>query len=608
MKINIQVVLISVYLVFSLLLFRIAQDIKGMNVFFAMFCAIMIFLRRDFSFSSRRIFLVPLVLSLAVAAFQFTFCESYSHLEYFGAMSWVICPLCVYLIPGGRRAFVRLLALLWLLNVLMSLRQLLLFGGNLVGLPGNQNWHASLVLGLAPVVIYLLHKESLRSDSAVFRLCKYIVFAFVVFTIFKTESRAAMVSAAFCSVVFVYFATDGDRFARSAFFLCLLAIFAVAVMSFFLFHEYFAGLVQHDMRIAMWTGGWDLFLDNFWFGVGDARYLSEYTAYRPIGYFLRSHHFAHITEHPHNHVLYMLGSFGLIGGGAILMLTFHPVLLLFRKYRRLSSGSRAVLFSFLLLLVCSLFDMTYYHWHNFFAMSVLLGLLWKTAYAAPPPARRRFSLWFLLPEYLFRAACAGILIFALVRDGADNYRANILYNRGFMASDKPENLVFSLACMDAAANLNPNFFPALFSAGILCMQDFKDPYMAEAYLERLQATPNPSISRSNLKMADAKTALRRRSDAIRYLERDIMNYPISIEALYKKLMLEKELGLDEKLHMTTLMLARALEHKGLEWEDVPVIAKNTYFDNKFEEYKLLKKRLLDERKDEKQGSRMKTRP
>jgi hypothetical protein len=454
------------------------------------------------------------------------------------------------------------------------------------------------VLGLAPIVIHLLRIELPRSDSGVFRLCKYLVFAFVVFTIFKTGSRAAMVSAVFCSVVFVYFAMDGDRFARRVLFLCLLAILAAAAVSFSLFSEHFAGLIQHDMRIAMWTGGWDLFLDNFWLGVGDARYLSEYTAYRPIGYFLRSHHFAHITEHPHNHVLYMLGSFGLIGGGAILMLTFHPLLLLFGKYRRLSSGSMAVLFSFLLSLVCSLFDMTYYHWHNFFAMSVLLGLLWKTAYVAPKAVKSSRAAGFLSSAYIFRVACAVILAVVLARDGIDNYRANVLYNRGFMASDKPESLSFSLACMDESARLSPTFSLSLFSAGILSMQDFKDPYMAEAYLERLQATPNPSISRSNLKMADAKTALGRSSDAIRYIERDIMNYPISIESLHKKFKLEKELGLDDKLQMTLRMLVRAIEHKGLEWEDVPVIAKNPYFDNKFEEYKLLKKRLLDERKDE----------
>jgi tetratricopeptide (TPR) repeat protein len=141
---------------------------------------------------------------------------------------------------------------------------------------------------------------------------------------------------------------------------------------------------------------------------------------------------------------------------------------------------------------------------------------------------------------------------------------------------------------------------------MLAIQEFNDPYMAENYLGCLQECPNSTISRSNLKMADAKIAMGRMSEAIAYLEKDILSYPISIEALYKKAKIEEKIGRTDAMRLTLNRLARALEYKGLSAEDAPVIANYSYFDNKFEEYKKLKqasgtvhKNSTDRRKIEK---------
>ncbi|HPN84140.1 MAG TPA: hypothetical protein PK821_02280 [Victivallales bacterium] len=184
-----------------------------------------------------------------------------------------------------------------------------------------------------------------------------------------------------------------------------------------------------------------------------------------------------------------------------------------------------------------------------------------------------------------------------------SFLSSVAYYQGYFISEESGRRSEAILNIDAAVNLDRNFSTAFFSAGVLSMQDFKDPYMAESYLDRLQECPSPTVSRSNLKMADAKIAMGRRLDALRFLEKDILCYPISIESLYKKAKIEEELGRSNELNSTLLRLSRALEHKGLSAEDAPVIAKNSYFDNKFEEYKKLKKELLKKREIEKSDLR-----
>jgi len=489
-----------------------------------------------------------------------------------------------------------------LINALVSSFQLL-HGKAFIGLPGNLNWHAALVLGLSPLVCNQIKIRVGSKNHLLSRIFQGAVVIFTGFSIIKAESRAAILSVFIVALVYIFlvFYKNPRIYRVIIFSFCVIGL--ISLILGVIFSKYIADILFYDMRVAMWTGALRLINDNALFGVGEQRFLSEYMVYRPIGYFLRSHHFAHITEHPHNHVLYIFSCFGLLGAIPYMFLIICPLFVGLRRFDRLSTTSRSVILSFLFYLICSFFDMTYYQWHNFFIISALLGLVWRIGFPTSPIFTKsspcNSSLFFLG----LRICASSILFAAFVYTSVVSFLSSVAYYQGYFISEESGRRSEAILNIDAAVNLDRNFSTAFFSAGVLSMQDFKDPYMAESYLDRLQECPSPTVSRSNLKMADAKIAMGRRLDALRFLEKDILCYPISIESLYKKAKIEEELGRSNELNSTLLRLSRALEHKGLSAEDAPVIAKNSYFDNKFEEYKKLKKELLKKREIEKSDLR-----
>ncbi|HPO90752.1 MAG TPA: O-antigen ligase family protein [Victivallales bacterium] len=588
---NLDYLLIFLYLLFTIVVFKILQDIKGFQICFAIFASAILLLKRNFSYNRKVTFIVPIIIFLITISIQYIIFDSYLAFEFFNSLSWLICPLFIYFISTNRYKILYILAFLWSVNCIVSMWQL--YSGKMfTGLPGNWNWNASLILSLSPIVIFLLHFFSNLYEKRALHLCKYLVLLFVLFTIYQTGSRGAGLSMFFAILLYFYL-ESGISLRFKVIFSIVFTIFMLIIMILLIFSGYASHIISYDTRIPMWTGATKLIKDNFIIGVGDSSYLSVYTAYRPISYFLRSHHFAHITEHPHNHILYILGSFGIIGGSALLFLYLYPISIGIRRFKNLSNGSRAVLFSAILFFCCSLFDMTYYHWHNYFAISLVLGLLWRIIYIADSKESNcNDNLNFL---YFFRSAIGIFLLFFFLKANEIIIKLNYYQNIGQILSDKYDKQALSLYFMEKARQTYPNSFYGPFGSGIVSIVNFKDPIMTEFYFNQLEKTPNPSISRSNLRMADAKIALGKNREALKYLEKDLINYPISIEALYKKFKLEESLGLKEEQAKTAKAISIALNYKGLDWEDLPIIAKNPYFDNKFEEYKLLKKKLAKEK-------------
>jgi len=105
----------------------------------------------------------------------------------------------------------------------------------------------------------------------------------------------------------------------------------------------------------------------------------------------------------------------------------------------------------------------------------------------------------LNPFYFFRVAVGIFLIFFFVKANETIIKINHYQNIGQILSDKYESQALSLYYMEKARKIYPNSFYAPFGSGIISIINFKDPVMAEFYFKQLEKTPNPSISRSNLR-------------------------------------------------------------------------------------------------------------
>jgi hypothetical protein len=521
-------------------------------------------------------------------------------MDLFDMLSWILCPLAFYALYGKIRKNVSaFLFAVWFANFAVSMWQI--FSGRaFVGLPDNINWQAALVLGTTPFALNyarLKLRSNREYNPALWTAC-IIIAAFLALTLMKTKSRAAFISLAFASILYLFLKIGNKKlFLRTA----LLSILTTGCVfgGLILFSENFSakvsGILFNDIRPTIWAGAVNMTKDYLFFGVGEPSFQSAFMPYRPIGYFLRSHHFAHITDHPHNHILYIFACFGVVAGFLYLILLFYPIYISVKKYKSLSSGTKTVFFSFVLLLICSFFDKTYFEWHTLFIMNLLLGLLWFNAWPKENYARIPDNKGKLVRYVRAAAGCLILVFFAYTN--YISWFSSVRYVSAVVLYDNYSKPASALSVCGSALRKEKLMASANFAAAKISLQNFKDPYMTEHFIKILEESPTPSYARSNLIMANAQALLGRKLAAISYLEKDLRNYPISIESLYKKAMLEKSIGRTEDMEQTLKHLDTALAHKGLSYDDIPYILTHNSFDNKFSDYKKLKEQGLNKSAD-----------
>jgi O-antigen ligase len=518
--------------------------------------------------------------------------ENYYFEDFSESILWIVGPFAFYLSGKslGRRVVVAG-AFLWVLNLLVSIHM-----GNLsIGLPGNFNWQAAFILGTSPLaVVWCFYKTGAFSDRNrwISRIiCILAISCVLVYTLWRTQSRAAYLSL-FVLIVMLAFIRFFKRRYLPRLILC--GLFLVVALPSIIFSDFLsrkiAEILFHDVRPALWVGTLRLIQDMPLLGAGQMSLPSVLMPYRPIGYFLRSHHFAHIPEHPHNHFLYILSCFGLIAGTIHIGLILYPLFFCLKRLRRLSLRSKGTLVSFFLLLFCAMFDKIYFEYYTLFLMIMLQGLLWQKIF----PLEKKYvteERRLLFGSFLLKGTASFIVICFLASYLWNFVLAARLYTSAGIFADKKPSAALNCSANASLHKREPYYS---FYGAYISLSSFQDPHMTEFFIGELSKTPCPSLSRSELIMADAQALLGRNLAALSYLEKDLQNFPISIESLYKKALLEKISGKNTDMEMTLARLNRALKHKGLLPKDIPSILNESKYDHRFSEYKKLKEDSLSD--------------
>jgi hypothetical protein len=546
-------------------------------------------------FINYRVPALALTVIFSIELLHFMLFNSYSSRDFAFSITLFVVPLAIYVYwAEAKKYIVYFLSLFWLINIIHCFWQII-GNGNCVGITGNQNWNASLILATSPFAVYFFHTHlSVKNIGSKANLFLSSVPVFIsLYFIYLCDSRGAWLSlVAVCFIVFIIYLPGLKRR-----FLIRFAIYSMLLLLLLALFEghLFAGIIFKDVRFSLWHSTLRLFMDNPLLGVSCPSFESSYAQYRPIDYFIKSHYFAFRTTHPHNEFLYILACFGIFGTISWIILWIYPLVKLFKIFKKLDSIIKLSLLSLTILVIHSMFDLILFQWPTVFIACILLGLLWQECWPkcntgilpvdlsnlGPSTCNVDYIQKFLiLPSFILSFS-----VFILFSYEDLMYSANLRNSKVAFYSSTPAK---SLVYLNDSINYIP-VSPSISHCGIVASTVFKDNIMSLFYFNKLLNTSCPQIAHSNRHIAESLLKSGRKKEALDFLRKDTGNFPISVVSLYMEMSLEDELGQKEEAEITAEKLFNALRHMGLTEKHIPAILKNPYYENKFVELRNMSK-------------------
>ena len=204
-----------------------------------------------------------------------------------------------------------------------------------VGITGNVNWTAALSAITMIFLGWLIIHQLIQCKSAIQRkmvLGLGIAGELLLFWQFcKIGSKGAFLAAGSTALLFI-FLRSGNRIRKILIGLALLGLLAGSFWA--VKHTDSIGrFINDDGRMIFWENAVSLIADHPLFGVGQCSFENEYMRYRKADYFFILNPAAR-SNHPHSHLLFMAGSWGLVGVVLWGILLFAPLAVMIRKYYR----------------------------------------------------------------------------------------------------------------------------------------------------------------------------------------------------------------------------------------------------------------------------------
>ena len=542
-----------------------------------------------------KLFCLSLGLIFTIAVLQFIQWSNYSFKEFCFTIGWIAIPLAVFLYADiFKKLITPFFAFLWCFNSIHLCRQLF-YGMQSVGITGNRNWHGAFLIVSTPFFIYWLYrilKKKQFSEKLIFTLLVFPT-AFSLWALYKAESRGAnlalIVGIILLIGLFLFNSHDlkYKKFAYPYLFTIVFLAVAGTVCGVLFFGDKLAEMNTRDVRIPLWTGAWNMAFDNFWLGVSSPGYEGEYAYYIPIEKFLRSHYFAGRVTHPHNQLLYLAGSFGLLGLAAISYLWFFPIINHFRKFKRLDVLTKLILFAFLMLTIHSMFDLVMMQWPTMQMAFILQGLLWSGTFKQAESEASSVDVAvypIALPLKLIFNITAVILLYSAFSMMRTTLQASYLSRNAKISSrtiQYPRSLFYSDKAFKRGKDAHE-----LYNCGMKSRFWFGDYCLAYKYFKELENHPAKIVIHSNSRIAECLIKMGRKNEALPYFEKEIQVFPLSIIGLYNKLQLEMELGRKKDAEISADKLMKLLAFKGLKKEDLQRTIDNPGFDGRFDQLKV----------------------
>ena len=203
------------------------------------------------------------------------------------------------------------------------------------GITGNVNWTAALfvmTMIFLGWLIFILWKKAIRPvQKKTILILGTMWELLLVWQFYLIGSKGAYTAAILTAALF-FWLRSGSKVRKILIGIGLLGLLAGA---FLLSRntDAAAKFINDDGRVIFWENAVRLIADHPLFGVGQGSYENEYMTYRKADYFMILNPAAR-SNHPHSHLLFMAGSWGVAGLVLWGILLFAPLAVMIRKYFR----------------------------------------------------------------------------------------------------------------------------------------------------------------------------------------------------------------------------------------------------------------------------------
>jgi O-antigen ligase len=502
-----------------------------------------------------------------------------------GALIWITLPLFAFLYYRQIIDILPLfMGLLWVMNCWQLIaEQIWQWNSRMMGVTGNNNWSAALMIISTTFVLRLVWQLTLKSKS---QNCSHrfkiiatpiiLLSSIMLYFLYSKGANIALPIAATVTLLIFY-----GKWHKRSFNIGLVG--AIIIMSIGLFillqSDSFARFAAHDVRLPLWSGAWQLILDNPLNGVSPAAFESSFAPYVPVDYYLRGTLVATRNSHPHSHLLYFAASFGLIATLAWGWLLIRPLItqITTRHSNPTSSGRRIIyVFSLLVLLLHGMVDLTIFSWPCSYIFLLILGLLWRDCWPIESKKQPVNKLMVIIGASLGSILLVGAFYISWLNAGSSYFNRQALI---LIKNHQPK-----LALQNCNRSLNYKITPqALYRAAMIAIFDLKKPELALHYLKQFDQTPYKNYLSNNGLRARALVVLRRPKQALPYFQQETKNYPIGSlnwNFFYYTL---RMLNLSEAATIAKDNLLYSLKVKGMTLDDIPLLLKHSELDIQFME-------------------------
>ena len=250
-----------------------------------------------------------------------------------------------------------------------------------VGITGNVNWTAALFVMTG---IFLGGLTADRMKKCISTQRKKIILAFGIagelllfWQMWRIGSKGANLALALTAILYI-FLRSGTKIRKIMLCSALLGLLAGAVWAV-RNTDAIGKFLADDGRIILWENAVELIADHPLFGTGQGSYENEYMRCRKADYFFLLNPAAR-SNHPHNHLLFMTGSWGIAGVILWGILLFAPLAVVLRKHYRHETADPLETACFLTLCYALLhgsLDLILFSMPTSLISLMCLGILWR---------------------------------------------------------------------------------------------------------------------------------------------------------------------------------------------------------------------------------------
>ena len=428
------------------------------------------------------------------------------------------------------------------------------------GITGNENWTAELFVMTMIFLGGVLYDRRQKAEQPRKKLL-ILIFGIaaellLLHRIWKIGSKGALLALMLAAAGYFWLRSN-PKVRRITLGLGLIGLLAGAVW-LSRDTDAISRFMHEDGRVIFWENAVSLIADHPLFGVGQGSYENHYMTYRNTDYFWLKNP-AVRSNHPHSHLLFMAGSWGLCGLVLWGVLLFAPLAVTVRKFYRRETVDPLETACFLTL-VCAILhgslDLIMITMPTGAIALLCLGLLARDLAdpARPPIAARRKIL--LIPAgamILFAAGIAGRNVYA-ARQVRLAWRNEL----------SPEEIVQTVKYC-------PDDYPANYQF-LLCLEKRKaDPRFSVAVTDIMLRSHTPNYPGLNMGRANALMRLGDFRRALIHYQREAELFPLMLRPVYNMIVAAyqlKEPALAAKLDEE---LRRRMQLRGNSQEDLKII-------------------------------------